>query len=68
VAISIVFSRTTGGITFLMGDGGTADLNVNGAFTLGAVTRRVWRGLPRFIGNAPVGLTDLIVQPQPQQL
>src|SRR6266481_4105950 len=36
---NIVFtSLTTNGVTFLMGDGGTADLNVNGAYTLGAVT------------------------------
>jgi hypothetical protein len=36
---NIVFtSLTTNGVTFLMGDGGSADLNVNGAYTLGTVT------------------------------
>jgi PEP-CTERM motif-containing protein len=52
---NIVFtSRTTSGITFLMGDGGTADLNVNGAYTLGAVTETGLAGFtPTFIGNAP---------------
>jgi len=51
----IVFtSSTTNGITFLMGDGGTADLNVNGAYTLGAVTETGLPGFaPTFIGNSP---------------
>lgn len=36
---SVTFtSLTNGGFTYLMGDGGTADLNVNGAYTLGTVT------------------------------
>jgi hypothetical protein len=31
-------SLTNGGFLYLMGDGGTADLNVNGTYTLGTVT------------------------------
>jgi hypothetical protein len=53
---NIVFtSATTSGITFLMGDGGTADLNVNGAYTLGAVTEsNIYAGFtPTFISNTP---------------
>lgn len=53
----IVFtSLTTSGITFLMGDGGTADLNVNGAYTLGTVTETGVSGggfTPSFKDNAP---------------
>jgi hypothetical protein len=51
----IVFtSLTTAGITFLMGDGGTADLNVNGAYTLGAVTEASLPGFtPTYISNTP---------------
>jgi hypothetical protein len=37
-----------------MGDGGTADLNVNGAYTLGAVTETGLVGFsPTFTGNSP---------------
>lgn len=44
----------TYGITFLMGDGGTADLNVNGAYTLGTVTETGLPGFtPTFIANSP---------------
>ncbi len=52
---TIVFtSLTTNGVTFLMGDGGTADLNVNGAYTLGAVTETGLAGFsPTYIGNTP---------------
>ena len=52
---NIVFtSLTTNGITFLMGDGGTTDLNVNGAYTLGVVTETGLPGFtPTFIGNTP---------------
>jgi|SRR6266404_4357167 len=52
---NIVFtSLTTNGVTFLMGDGGTADLNVNGAYTLGAVTETGLAGFsPTYIGNTP---------------
>jgi PEP-CTERM motif len=47
-------SLTTNGVTFLMGDGGTADLNVNGAYTLGAVTETgLGEFTPTYIGNAP---------------
>jgi PEP-CTERM motif len=52
---SIVFtSLTTGGATFLMGDGGTADLNVNGAYTLGTVTESGLAAFsPSFDSNSP---------------
>jgi hypothetical protein len=52
---NIVFtSLTTNGVTFLMGDGGTADLNVNGAYTLGAVTETGLAGFtPTYISNTP---------------
>jgi len=53
---NIVFtSLTTAGITYLMGDGGTADLNVNGAYTLGAVSEsNIYAGFtPTFISNTP---------------
>jgi hypothetical protein len=53
---SIVFtSSTTNGITFLMGDGGTADLNVNGTYTLGAVSEsNIYAGFtPTYISNTP---------------
>ena len=37
-----------------MGDGGTADLNVNGAYALGAVSETGLPGFtPTFIGNSP---------------
>ena len=54
----IVFtSLTANGVTFLMGDGGTADLNVNGAYTLGTVTETgpATGGFtaPTYIGNTP---------------
>lgn len=52
---NIVFtSSATNGITFLMGDGGTADLNVNGAYTLGTVTEAGLSGFsPTFDSNSP---------------
>jgi hypothetical protein len=52
---AIVFtSLTTSGITFLMGGGGTADLNVNGAYTLGTVTETGLSGFtPSFKNNTP---------------
>jgi PEP-CTERM motif len=52
---NIVFtSQTTGGVTFLMGDGGTADLNVNGDYTLGAVTEAGLAGFsPTYKSNTP---------------
>jgi hypothetical protein len=53
-SFTILTSQTTNGVTFLMGDGGTADLNVNGAYTLGAVTETGLAGFtPTYIGNAP---------------
>ena len=46
---SIVFtSLTTNGITFLMGDGGTADLNVNGAYNPITAADVTETGLPGF--------------------
>jgi PEP-CTERM motif len=55
---TIVFtSLTTNGITFLMADGGSADLNVNGAYTLGPVTLAgpATGGFtaPSFVSNTP---------------
>jgi hypothetical protein len=54
---NIVFtSLTTNGVTFRMGDGGTADLNVNGgSYTLGAVTETGTAGgfTPTFVDNTP---------------
>jgi len=55
---TIVFtSLTTNGITFLMGDGGTADLNVNGAYnpiTAADVTETGLPGFtPIFSANSP---------------
>jgi len=59
---NIVFtSLTTNGVTFLMGDGGTADLNVNGAYTLGAVTETGVSGggfTPTFSANSPNSNVD----------
>jgi hypothetical protein len=46
-------SLTTSGVTFLMGDGGTADLNVNGAYTLGAVSATGPFTTPTFVANSP---------------
>jgi hypothetical protein len=46
-------SLSTNGITFLMGDGGSADLNVNGAYTLGAVLASGPFNAPQFISNTP---------------
>jgi hypothetical protein len=57
---NIIFtSLTTSGVTFLMGDGGTADLNVNGAYTLGSVTEsNIYGGFtPTFDANVP-GVVD----------
>jgi hypothetical protein len=51
---NVVFtSLTTSGITFLMGDGGSADLNVNGAYTLGAVSATGPFTPPTFVANSP---------------
>lgn len=49
-------SLTTNGITFLMGDGGSADLNINGAYTLGTVTPTnslAGFSTPTFLNNSP---------------
>jgi hypothetical protein len=46
-------SLTTAGRTFLMGDGGSADLNVNGAYTLGAVSATGPFTPPTYVGNSP---------------
>ena len=46
-------SLTTNGITFLMGDGGSADLNVNGAYTLGAVSALGPFNAPQYLSNTP---------------
>jgi PEP-CTERM motif len=62
---NIVFtSLTTNGVTFLMGDGGSADLNVNGAYTLGTVTATGPFNSPSFVSNTPgqvdgMGVFDL---------
>ncbi len=55
---NIVFtSLTNGGDTYLMADGGSADLNVNGAYTLGTVTPTgpATGGFtaPTFVDNTP---------------
>jgi hypothetical protein len=51
---NIVFnSLTTAGFTFLMGDGGSADLNVNGSYTLGAVSSSGPFNSPTFVSNSP---------------
>ena len=51
---NIVFtSLTTNGVTFLMGDGGSADLNVNGTYTLGAVSATGPFNAPSFVVNNP---------------
>jgi hypothetical protein len=52
---TIVFtSLTNGGFIYLMGDGGSADLNVNGAYTLGPVTETGLAGFtPTFDANVP---------------
>ena len=48
-------SLTNGGFIYLMGDGGTADLNVNGTYTLGTVTESnsISGGTPSFKDNTP---------------
>jgi hypothetical protein len=53
-------SLTTNGITFLMGGGGTADLNVNGAYTLGTVTETnsLLGFTPTFSANSPGNFDD----------
>jgi len=51
---NIVFtSLTTAGRTFLMADGGSAYLNVNGAYTLGAVSATGPFTPPTYVGNSP---------------
>jgi hypothetical protein len=60
----IVFtSLTTSGVTFLMGDGGTADLNVNGAYSLGTVTETVSLGLHRHTPAAALVRSGLVTSP-----
>jgi hypothetical protein len=57
---SITFtSLTNGGFIYLMGDGGTADLNVNGLYTLGAVSESnsIAGFTPTFSANVP-GVVD----------
>jgi hypothetical protein len=46
-------SLTTAGVTYLMGDGGSADLNVNGAYTLGVVSASGPFNAPTFVSNSP---------------
>ena len=48
-------SLTNGGYIYLLGDGGTADLNVNGAYTLGTVTESnsISGFAPSFKDNTP---------------
>lgn len=48
-------SLTNGGYIYLMGDGGTADLNVNGTYSLGAVTESnsISGFTPTFDANVP---------------
>lgn len=48
-------SLTNGGYIYLLGDGGTADLNVNGAYTLGPVTETnsISGFTPSFKNNSP---------------
>ena len=48
-------SDTNGGYIYLMGDGGTADLNVNGTYSLGSVTESnsISGFTPTFSANAP---------------
>jgi hypothetical protein len=46
-------SQTTKGITYLLGDGGSADLNVNGAYTLGNVSASGPFDAPVFLNNNP---------------
>jgi hypothetical protein len=49
-------SKTVGGNIYLMGDGGTADVNVNGAYTLGATVTEANAGTgftPTFKENMP---------------
>jgi PEP-CTERM motif len=54
-AANIVFnSLTIDGVTYLMGGSGAADLNVNGPYTLGAVTETGLAGFsPTYVGNTP---------------
>jgi hypothetical protein len=48
-------SQTNGGYIYLMGDGGTADLNVNGTYTLSALTESnsITGFTPTFDANVP---------------
>jgi hypothetical protein len=60
---TIVFTSLTNvnGQTFLMGDGGTADLNINGTYTLGTVTETGVPGggfTPMFSANSPGSTVD----------
>jgi hypothetical protein len=53
-------SLTNGGYIYFLGDGGTADLNVNGTYTLGAVTESnsISGFTPSFKNNAPGNLAS----------
>jgi len=52
-------SLTDGGFIYMMGDGGTADLNVNGTYTLGPVTESnsIAGFTPSFKSNTPGNLS-----------
>src|SRR5690242_11025106 len=53
-------SLTNGGFIYMMGDGGTADLNVNGTYTLGPVveSNSIAGFTPSFKNNAPGNLSS----------
>jgi hypothetical protein len=53
-------SLTNGGFIYLMGDGGTADLNVNGTYILGPVTESNSTGgfTPSYKSNTPGNLSS----------
>jgi hypothetical protein len=53
-------SMTNGGFIYMMGDGGTADLNVNGTYILGPVTESngIAGFTPRFKDNTPGNLSS----------
>src|SRR6266700_2107827 len=54
-------SLTNGGFLYMLGDGGTADLNVNGTYTLGPATESnsVSGFAPSFKNNAPGNVSSL---------
>jgi hypothetical protein len=52
-------SLTNDGYLYMMGDGGTADLNVNGTYVLGAVTENSVAGFtPSYKSNTPGNLSS----------